>query len=134
MIENAGDVDEAKLNKYREYYRENHRFAHGIVVDDETHVLLDGYMSYLIAKEHEKVYPDIMQVKRGQVFRKIIVGKLEGEDRINVWYYDDGPAVCPGDVIAAADGRRMEVESIGYVAGKYACERYKPWALENREG
>ena len=127
VIEHAGDIDEAKLNKYREYYQKNHKFAHGIVVDDEEHVLLDGYTTYLIAKENAKAHPEIMQVRRGQVFRKIVVGKLEGEENLPCWYYDDGPAVCPGDVLVDVDGRQMEVDHIGYVAGKHACEKYKPW-------
>ena len=50
VIQGEEPLDEEKLHRYREYYEKERSFAHGIIVDEEN-VLMDGYMTYLIARE-----------------------------------------------------------------------------------
>ena len=127
IIQYEEPLDEEKLRRYREYYEETKQYAHGIIVD-ENHVLMDGYMTYLIAKG-ETYPPQIVQVRRGQQFRKAVGGKyIGGDEQRHGWYYDHGPAVVPGDVIAVPENEgvmQMLVERVFYVAGKHDCEKYK---------
>ena len=135
IIRGEEPLDEEKLRRYREYYEKTKKYAHGIVVD-ENNVLMDGYMTYLIAKE-EKGRPEIMQVRHGQRFRKVVGGKYVGDDeQRHGWYYDCGPAVVPGDVIPVPedDGvKQMLVERVFYVAGKHDCEKYRAIAESEEE-
>lgn len=127
IIQGEEPLDEEKFRRYREYYEKTKEYPHGIIVD-ENHVLMDGYMIYLIAKE-EKHRPNILQVRRGQRFRKVVGGKyIGGDGQWHGWFYDRGPAVVPGDVIPVPeeDGvKQMLVEKVFYVAGKHDCEKYK---------
>lgn len=127
IIENKKPLDEEKLQRYREYYEKTGQYAHGIIVD-ENDVLMDGYMTWLIAREVKR-RPEIVQVRRGQQFRKVVCGKyIGGDETLHQWYYDAYPAVVPGDVIPVpeADGEeQLLVERVYYVAGKHDCGKYK---------
>lgn len=136
IIQGEEPLDEEKLRRYRDYYEKTKHYAHGIIVD-ENHVLKDGYMTYLIAKE-ERYRPDIMLVRRGQRFRKVVVGKyIGGDEQRHGWYYDRSPAVVPGDVIPVPedDGvKQMLMERGFYVAGKHDCEKYKAIPKVSEDG
>ena len=136
IIQGEEPLDEEKLRRYREYYGKTKEYAHGIIVD-ENHVLMDGYMTYLIARE-EKRLPQIIQVRRGQRFRKVVVGKyVGGDEQRHGWYYDRGPAVVPGDVIPVPEDngpKQLHIERVFYVAGKHDCEKYKAITELSQEG
>lgn len=51
-----------KMNERRFYYFWSKKFAVPIVINKEN-VLIDGYTSYLIAKEHNMEYVPIKRVK-----------------------------------------------------------------------
>ena len=123
IIQGEEPLDEERLRKYREYYNDSHEYAHEIIVD-ENNVLMDGYMTYLIAKE-TKSRPKIICVRRGQRFRKVVIGRYTDDSKRHIWYYDHGPAVVPGDEITVDGEKKMTVEKITYVAGKHDCEQYK---------
>ena len=136
IIQGEEPLDKEKFRRYREYYEKTKHYAHGIIVD-ENHVLKDGYMTYLIAKE-EKYRPDIMLVRQGQRFRKVVGGKyIGGDEQWHGWYYDRGPAVVPGDVIPVPEEegiKQLFVEKVFYVAGKRDCEKYKTITESTKKG
>lgn len=124
-----------KLRRYADYYDKEKRYAHGIIVD-ENNVLIDGYTTYVLAKEG-RMRPDIMRIKNGQLHRKVVCGKhivragegfQEAGKKPYAWYYDHGPAVVPGDILLVRThrGKRlMRVDRIYYVSGRHACRRHR---------
>ena len=137
IVKEDGILSEEKLSRYKEYYKRTRDYAHGIVVDDEN-LLLDGYITYLLAKDDGRITPGIMQVRHGQVFKKVVSGKyaeeINGEffvtkESSGVWYYELEEAVVPGDMLVVRNDDEEKyicVRNIRYVAGPHDCSIYKP--------
>lgn len=106
----------------------------GIV--DEENVLMDGYTTWLLTKNGGK-RPDIMVVRRGQIFIKVVTGMhvmkvgddfKETGNRSYSWYYNRRDAVVPGDILSVRTRqglRYMRVDRIWYVAGPYDCRVFR---------
>lgn len=122
-----------KINKYRKYFKENHKLAHAIVVD-ENNYLRDGYTSYIIANE-EGYIPNIIRVHSNQPIRKSVIGRhvqFDGEafpfvsQKAYRWYCKLSEAVVPGDILlvnTALGKRLMKVERIDLAVGDEECHR-----------
>ena len=134
IIENEKPVPEEKLKRYSEYFDHKKEYAHGIIVD-ENNVLRDGYATYVLARGSVR-RPDIMMVRSGQIFKKAVRGRVadrtengfKDTDERGTWYCDIEPAVIPGDILRAETDegiREIRVERVFYLAGKYACGKYK---------
>ncbi len=117
-----------KLKRYRDYYKKCHKFAHGIVVD-ENNKLRDGYTTYIIANE-EGAKADVLCIDSSVKYKKIVSGKhvvFDGEkyeqcsDKVYSWRYELKEPVVPGDILLAntRKGKRfIKVEGISYASGK----------------
>lgn len=135
IIDRVGNISEEKFNRYEKYYKAKGSYVHGIVVD-ENNVLRDGYITYLLAKDNERI-PDIMLARKNQMLKKAVIGRYvthtaNGFEKTNedkdVWYYDIEPAVIPGDILKVQtnQGERMIcVERIIYLVGSHDCSIYR---------
>lgn len=129
-----GDV---KYSRYENYYLENKKLPHGIIVD-ENKQLRDGYISYLLAKKYGcKV--DIMEVPKVSVIAKLVIGHhveyhMEQNTyntktgRSYAWIYPLKEAVVVGDIllVQTSKGRAyMQVENITNIAGEDMIRKHK---------
>ncbi|MBO5336670.1 MAG: hypothetical protein J6A94_06015 [Lachnospiraceae bacterium] len=126
-----------KYNRYEKYYLENKKLAHGIIVDEDKKIR-DGYISYLLAEKYGcKV--DIIEVPKESSISKLVIGhhvKYDKEQKAYVtktsrryaWVYNLPEAVVPRDILLVRTSKGnayMQVESITYIAGKRAINKYK---------
>ena len=135
VIEGRRSLSKQKLQKYTEYHEKTGLYAHGIIVD-EKNVLMDGFTTWLLAKDGGR-RPEVMVVRRGQVFKKVVSGKhviktdsgfQETGNRSYSWYYNRWEPVVPGDILSVRTKqglRYMRVDRIWYVAGAHDCGVYK---------
>ena len=133
IIQDMKPVPEEKMKRYTDYFREKNKYVHAIVVD-ENHVLRDGYTTYLLAKENHNERPNVIQVCSGQIFKKVVIGKIDGEDKYGIWYYEIDPAVIPGDILLVETEqgpKEICVEKIAYLAGPHYCSVHQH-VLEHR--
>lgn len=126
-----------KYNRYEQYYLQNKKLAHGILVDEDKKIR-DGYISYLLAEKYG-CNVDIIEVPKESPISKLVIGfhvEYNTEQKAYVmktsrryaWIYNLPEAVVPGDVLLVRTSKGnayMQVERITNIAGKKAIKKYK---------
>lgn len=123
-----------KLKYYEDYYLENKKLAHAIVVNEKGEIR-DGYISYLLAQKYN-ILAEVLEAFQKQPLKKIVLGRhvqlCEGKwkvksDRCYCWSYNLDKAVVPGDILQVITRKgiaHMQVDEIRYVTGKEFCNEY----------
>jgi hypothetical protein len=133
-IEHMTNPSKGKYDYYEAYYKKMGKLPHAIIVDENCN-LVDGYISYLLAKSYN-IEPAIMEVWSNQPIRKIVLGrhvrKVPGgyqvkSERAFVWIYNKKNPVVLGDLLQVRTRKGLDyivVESISYVTGEMECSKY----------
>ena len=125
---------EERYKYYENYYLKTNELPHAIIVDENRN-LVDGYISYLLAKKYT-VHPDIMEKWSDQPIRKIVLGRhvrkvIDGYqikcNKVFVWIYNIKDPVVKGDLLQVHTRKGLDyivVDSVSYVTGNEQCFKY----------
>lgn len=130
-----------KMSYYDAYYQKHKRLPHAILLD-ENNRLIDGYISYLLAKKYQIKNGIITNINIYHVegtipYKKVVAGRhvsgYRGEpeiksQKIYQWIYDLKHPVVPGDILCVKTEKGkayIVVDDIHYIAGCKYCSSYK---------
>lgn len=119
-----------KYRYYRDYYLRTKKLASPVVVDEDG-TLVDGHISYMLAREYHISEVMGLQINKVEPYFKTILGKkVELDDTgkwqhsnsdHSEWIYSLSHPVVPGDIILVntQNGtQKVIVEEISGIAGK----------------
>ena len=84
--------------------------------------------------EVQDVFDGVVEITEKVDGSCIGFGKIDGEDKYGIWYYEIDPAVIPGDILLVETEqgpKEICVEKIAYLAGPHYCSVHQH-VLEHR--